>query len=50
MVRLRQLLARDGVPMAEVFVGMASRNPGEPTVNALAQEARQRARDYAGDN
>jgi hypothetical protein len=29
---------------------MATRRPGESTVNALAQEARQRARDHASDN
>ena len=46
IVRLRQLLERE----ANVFIGMATRKPGEPTVNALAQEARQRTRYHASDN
>ena len=46
IVRLRQLLEREG----NVFIGMATRSPGEPTVNALAQEARQRTRYHASDN
>jgi GGDEF domain-containing protein len=50
VVRVRQLLERDGVPLANVVIGMATRRPGESTVNALAQEARQRARDHASDN
>ena len=50
IVRLRQLMAREGALLADVFIGMATRNPGEPTVNALAQEARQKARDHASDN
>lgn len=47
--RLRRLLERDGVPLAQVVIGMASRNPGESVTGALAQEARQRARE-ASDN
>jgi len=46
IVRLRQLLERE----TNVFIGMATRRPGEPTVNALAQEARQRTRHHASDN
>jgi hypothetical protein len=46
IVRLRRLLERE----AKVFIGMATRRPGEPTVNALAQEARQRTRYHASDN
>jgi hypothetical protein len=40
--RLRQVLEREGVPLADVAIGMATRNPGDPSVTALAQEARQR--------
>jgi hypothetical protein len=50
VTRLRQLLERDGIPLTQVAIGMASRNPGEPAVDALAQEARQRARYHASDN
>jgi len=50
VVRVRQLLERDGVPLAGVFIGTATRKPGESTVNALAEEARQRARYHASDN
>ena len=50
VVRVRQLLERDGVPLASVFIGMATRQPGDVTVNALAQDARQRARYHASDN
>ena len=46
IVRIRQLLERE----ANVFIGMATRKPGEPALNALAQEARQRARYHASDN
>jgi len=50
VVRVRQLLERDGVPLASVFIGMATRQPGDMTVNALAQDARQRARYHTSDN
>jgi GGDEF domain-containing protein len=50
VVRVRQLLERDGVPLADVVIGMATRQPGDVTVNALAQDARQRARYHASDN
>ena len=49
IARLRRLLERDGVPGAQVIIGMASRSPGESVTGTLAQEARQRARD-ASDN
>jgi len=50
VVRVRQLLERDGVPLAGVVIGTATRKPGESTVNALTEEARQRARYHASDN
>src|SRR5688572_14103270 len=50
VARLRRLLERDGVPLAQVVIGTASRNPGESATGALAQEARQRAREHASDN
>jgi hypothetical protein len=46
IVRLRRLLERE----SNVFIGMATRKPGEPTVNALAQEARQQTPYHASDN
>ena len=42
--RIRELLDREGVPAAHVSIGAASRNPGESSGHALAQEARQRVR------
>jgi hypothetical protein len=50
IARLRRLLERDGVPLAQVAIGMASRNPGESVTGTLAQEARQSARGYGSDN
>ncbi len=50
MARVRRLLEREGVPSAQVTIGVASRNPGESVTGALAQEARQRARDHASDH
>jgi hypothetical protein len=50
VARLRALLEREGVPLAQVSIGMAGRNPGEATAGALAQEARQKARYHASDH
>jgi hypothetical protein len=50
IARVRRLLERDGVPPGQVSIGMATRRPGEPTTNALAEEARQRARYHASDH
>jgi GGDEF domain-containing protein len=50
IARLRRLLERNGVPPAQVVIGMTSRNPGESITGALAQEARQRATEPASDN
>jgi GGDEF domain-containing protein len=50
VTRVRQQLEREGVRSSDVFIGMATRKPGESTVKALAQEARQRARYHASDN
>ena len=50
LARIQRLLQRDGVPLAQVAIGMASRSPGDPMTGALAQEARQRARYHASDN
>ena len=47
--RVQQLLKRDGVPMNEVSIGVASRNPGESAAASVTQEARQRALQGSGD-
>ena len=46
---VQRLLERDGVPLAQVVIGAASRSPGEPLTGALADEARQRVQHVAGN-
>jgi GGDEF domain-containing protein len=50
LARIQRLLQRDGVPLAQVSIGMASRSPGDPMTGTLAQEARRRARYQPSDN
>ncbi len=50
LARLRRLLERDGVPLAHVVIGTASRHPGDIVSGALADEARDKARHDAGRN
>ena len=49
VARMRHVLERDGVPLAQLSIGMATRRPGDTATGALAQEARQRTR-HASDN
>jgi GGDEF domain-containing protein len=49
IARMRRLLEREGVPLGQISIGMATRRPGDPTNGALAEEARQHARYHASD-
>ena len=49
LARIRRLLQREGVPLVQVSIGMASRSPGDPITGALAEEARQQARYHTSD-
>ena len=49
IARVQRLLERDGVPLAQVVIGAASRSPGEPLTGTLADEARQRVQHVAGN-
>jgi len=48
LARVRRLLERDGVSLAQVVIGTASRHPGDPLTGVLAEEARQKAQYDAG--
>ena len=50
LARVRRLLERDGVPLAQLVIGAASRHPGDAATGALADEAREKARHDAGRN
>jgi hypothetical protein len=50
IARMRPVLEREGVPLGQLSIGMATRRPGDPTTGALAEEARQRARSHASDH
>jgi hypothetical protein len=47
--RIHRVLEGDGVPLNQVSIGIASRNPGESTADSLTEEARQRAAQQTGD-
>jgi hypothetical protein len=49
IARMRRVLEREGVPLGQVSIGMATRRPGDPMTGALAEEARQRTRHHASD-
>jgi GGDEF domain-containing protein len=49
IARMRRLLEREGVPLGQISIGIATRRPGDPTNGALAEEARQHARYHASD-